>query len=400
MDKETNKKGFWLLVFLAFFGLSIGVFDNYRDLWMSVNDISAVTISHIKSISNIVTVLALFYFTLRVPIDKLKKGMNIVLILKMIIGVILVFLNGTQNFFSIKFLMFFDIAFTQLILSSTYPLMMNFAKSDVLYAKKGFVESFFDKIGLLLGSIILGKVLIGYEIDYNSCLMISLLFTFISFVILISINIESQNKKETLNVKKTVRYFKENKLFLFFLGHNMLGSTVWTSLLGMQMLLLTKNLEFSSQMASFLILGLGVISTIMSMVIVKYLRFKNDQINIIFKFGIRVILYIACVITGSPQVLFATIVYMLLTNSTHNFIFSSFFVNIIDEEYSLVLTTMKYCATLIGDAIGLFLCGLTFEGPIMYFALPAATLGIIHYILSIILVEKKKTLINKENSGK
>lgn len=75
MKKLTSNKCFILLVFLAFFGFSIGLFDNYRDLWLSSNNISTLTISHIKSISYIITVLVLFFFTLKVSSSKLKMAL-------------------------------------------------------------------------------------------------------------------------------------------------------------------------------------------------------------------------------------------------------------------------------------------------------------------------------------
>lgn len=391
MKKSRFGKGFWLLVFLAFFGLSIGIFDYYRDLWMSANEITTTSISHVKSISNIVTVLALFYFTLRVPVDKLKKGMNVVLVLKMIVEGLLILLNGSKQLFLIKFLMFFDIAFTQLILSSVYPLMMNFAKDDEVYTKKGFVESFFDKMGFLLGSILIGKTVLGGVIDYNACLVMCLVFTFVSFIILSSVKIKNIKDKDTqMKAGKAIKYFRKNKIFLFFLGHNMLGSVIWATVVGMPLLLLTRRLGFMDTDASFLVLGLGVVSTVMSMIVVKYLRFKNDHINMIFKFGIRVILYTLTFITGNPYILIATIIYMLLTNSTHNFIFSSFFINNVDEEYSMVLTTLKYCGSLLGDAIGVFILGIFFESTVRMMVLPAVILGVIHYLLGTVLIEKKK----------
>lgn len=394
MDKRSKHKGYWLLLFLALFGLSIGVFDNYRDLWMSANEISTISISHVKSVASVVTVLVLFFFTIKVPTEKLKKGMDIVLVLKMAIEVLLILLNGSSNVFFIKFLMFFDIAFTQLILSSIYPLMMNFEKNDEIYTKKSFVESFSDKVGFLIVSIVVGKTIFGHAIDFNTCLIFALVFTFLSFVVLITISIDKKGSSKSLNVKQAVGYFRENKVYLSFLGFNLLGSIVWGTILGMPMLTLTKNLNIDSQMASFLILGLGVVSNVMSMVILKFMRFKNDQINIIFKFGIRTILYVATFVTGNPILLLATIIYMLFTNMTHNFIFSSFFVNRVDENYSMTITTLKYCTSLLGDAIGIFICGLVFDSSINMMALPAAILGVIHYILAIVLVEKKKKMIS------
>lgn len=389
-DKKNNKS-FWLLIFLSLFGLSIGVFDNYRDLWMTTNEITTLTISHIKSISNVVTVLALFYFTIKVPTDKLKKGMTGVLILKMITEVLLILLNGTGRFFVIKFLMFFDIAFTQLILSSAYPLMMNFAKDDKLYTMKSFAESFFDKMGFLLASILVGKVLFGRVIDYNVCLMACLMFTFFSFAVLLSIKIDGKSEESSLDVKNSLAYFKDNKVLILYLIVNFLGSVIWAIILGMPMLTLTENLGFNPQVASFLILGLGIVSNVFSIVVLKYLRFENDHINLIFKFGLRVIIYIVAAITNNPLFLIIAIIYLLITNSTHNFIFGSYFVNKIDEKYSLVLTTLKYCTSLGGDAVGILICGLVFDLSITWMTLPAAVLGVIHYILASILVARKKS---------
>lgn len=388
--KKMSNKSFLLLFFLFLFGLSIGVFDYYRDLWMSSNGLSIVTISHIKSISSFVTVLVLFYFTLRVPANKLKKGMNIVLTAKMILEIFLIFLNGTEHYFWIKFLMFFDIAFTQLILSSTYPLMMNFAKNDELYTKKGFAEAMSDKLGFLFVSVILGKTMFGLEVDYNTCLWISFILTALSLVVLLTIDVDEAKEQKPLNLKSAFNYFREHNALIFYLVFNAVGSIVWAVILGMPMLTLTEKLSFESQTASFLILGLGIVSSVLSIIVLKYLRFKNDHINIFFKFGARVVLYLIAVVTNNPSFLLATMIYLLITNSTHNFIFSSFFINNTDEKYSLALTTLKYCSSLLGDAIGVFICGAVFDYSITLAVLPALVIGIIHYVMASILVTKKK----------
>ena len=138
MLKLKENKNFCLLFFLALFGLSIGVFDNYRELWMNANGLSTLTISHVISISYIVTVFVLFYFTVKVSQKKLKIGILIALLLNMIVGTLLICLNQTTHYFWMKFLMFFDIALSQLVLASIYPLMMLIDKSDELYTKKSF----------------------------------------------------------------------------------------------------------------------------------------------------------------------------------------------------------------------------------------------------------------------
>lgn len=394
MQKLKENKSFCLLFFLALFGFSIGLFDNYRELWMSTNGLSTTTISHVISISYIVTVFVLFYFTIRVSTNKLKWGICITLALNMITGATLICLNGTQNAFLIKFLMFFNIAFSQLILASVYPLMMNISKNDVLYTKKSFIESLFSKLGFLLVAVLLGKTIFHTIVDYNICLLLSVIFNFLAFVVLMIVPLENDND-EKFDMKKTMQYFNSNKVLYFFLFVNFLGDMIWGAILGMPMLLLTDNLGFSSNFASFLILGLGICSNILSMLVVKYLRFKNDHHNLIIKYGIRAILYVMVFITNSKLVLLGALVYLFLTDCIYNFIFGSFFINNIEEKYSLFLTTLKYCSSLLGKAIGTFFCGLVFHLDLRYFVIPALVISIIHYIFATILIEKRELIVKK-----
>jgi len=80
MKSKISENCFLLLVFLALFGFSVGLFSNYRELWMSNNNISASSISHVISISYVVTVLVLTFFTIRVRINKIKNALEIVLV--------------------------------------------------------------------------------------------------------------------------------------------------------------------------------------------------------------------------------------------------------------------------------------------------------------------------------
>jgi hypothetical protein len=396
MKKILQDKCFIILLFLSLYGFSIGLFDNYRELWMSTQGLSTSSISHIISISYLVTVLVLFFFTIKVSTNKLKLGVLSSLSLKMLTEALLIFLNNSNQFFLIKFLMFFDIAFSQLILSSIYPLMMRLDKNDILYTKKSFVESLFDKLGFLLVSIILGKTIFNRIIDYNFCLLLSVIFTFLSFLVLNSIQIARTKENEIFDLKKTFNYFNKNKTLYLFLLSNMLSSAIWSTILGMPMLTLTKTLGFTSKGASFTILGLGILSNFLAMITIKYIRFKNDQINLFIKFGTRIILYILVFITNNTFLYLIVIIYLLLTNCTHEFLFSSYFINTIDEKYSLFLTTLKYCSSLLGNTIGTFLCGIVFNLEVKYLLLPAIIIAIIHYILSSILVEKKKYSFQKE----
>ncbi len=390
MKKYIDDKSFILLVFVALFGFSIGLFDNYKDLWMSANGMDSIMISHIISVSYIVTVLVLIYFTLRVPVEKLKLGIVVCLILKMLTSTVLICFNGTNNLFLIKLVMFFDIAFKQVIISSLYPLIMGIAKSDLIYTKKETVMNIANKLGFLVVSIILGKVIGSRVIDYNICLLLSTIFIFLSFCVLVNVNLVNKHESNRLELNSIFSYFNKNKVLYLYLFVSLIGGIIWSSVIGMPMLTLTEKLEFSPTVASFFILGMGIASNILAMLIVKYLRFKNDHFNLIFKFGLRVIFYLLVFIINNKMILILTFIYLLLSDSTYGFIFDSYFINKIEDKYAMFLGVLKYAANLTGNAIGTFICGMLFNLPIKYLAFPALMIGIIHYILCGILVSKKK----------
>lgn len=393
MKKIFKNQSTKLLVFLAIFSFSISLFDNYRELWLKANEIPTISISKVITIASIVTALCLFFFSLKVPPKRLKNGVTVTILLKLITSTLLILFDGTGKDFFIKIVTFFDIAFIKIIASSIYPLMLNFQKSDELYTKREVVESLANKFGLFLASYLLGKCVGSLVIDYNKCLLLSVIFTFISFVIILSIKIDGKGDK-VANLKESFQYFNKNSIIYLFLIMSFFSSMTWSSLLGLKMLSLTETIGLSAKNASYLVLVTGILTNVLAMLIVKYLKFKNDYLNILFKFGLRLIFYLLIVLLDSPIALLVAFVYLLLTDVTYNFVFSGFIINTLDEKYVLIYNVVKYSISLIANGIGAFICGLTFNLEIKYIGLTTLILGIITYVLSNILVHKKNLLVN------
>lgn len=389
LDRLKKNKSAMMLTFLAAFSFSAGLFNNYRQLWLADNGLTTFSISKIIMVSYVVTALALLYFSLKVSTKKLKFGVLLCCILKMVTSAVLICLNGSNQHFLIKFLMFFNIAFGEVILSSIYPLMLNIKKSDELYTKRESVESIADKLGFFLVSFLLGRTIGSFVFDYNICLFLSTFFLFIAFITLLFVDIEGKESKN-VTLKESFKYFGKNKSIYLYLFVIFIGSMAWASILGLKMLTLTDTLGLSSKVASYMILGFGILSNVLAMLIVKYFKFKNDYINIFFKYGARVLFYLAIFITNSKLVLLISIVYLLITDVMYGFVFSGFFMNNMEEKYILVFSVFKYCISLIGDGIGTYLCGLTFDMDIRYTGLVAVILGLVTYISSNILVGKKR----------
>ncbi len=382
-----------LYLFLSFFSISVGVFSRYRDLWLASNNLTTSTIANITSIASVITILVFLFFTIKVPYNKLKTGVTITLILKMLTGTFLICLNDTGYLFLIKFVMFFDIAFNQVILSSIYPLMISINKSDEAYTKKTTIEEISNKVGFLIATILIGKYIASFLFDYNMCLLTSVIFIFLSFLVLLILNDGAKNKKDAnnnFNLKKAFKYFQTHKIFYLFFITDCMSSIIWSSILGLPLLTLTENLHLKTQTASFIILFLGIVSNLLAMKVVKKWHFQNDQINLVFKYGLRLILYLLVFLTGSRVLLLVTIIYLLILDQPFSYLFGSYFINKPPKEYSFFITVCKYSTSLLGDAIGIFICGLIFNLNIKYLTLPALIIGIIHYLLLVILFIKRE----------
>lgn len=389
-----ENKSFLLLLFLGLYSFAIGLFSNYKELWMAQNGLNTLSISRIITISSIITALILLFFSLRVSTNKLKNGVLISLILKMCTSTILICLNNSKYLFLIKFIMFFDIAFTELILSSIYPLIMSVKRSEEIYVKREVVESLGGKLSFFIISLMLGRTFGNLFINYNICLLFSVIVLFLSFTVLMEIKIEDNKEEKYSNICGLVKYLNQNKKIYLYLFLCFMGGMTWSSILGIKMLTLTEKIGLSTKSASYFILIMGVITNILAILIVKYLKFKNDYINAFFKYGIRVVLYLLMFITNSKTIFFYTIGYLLLTDLTYNFVFNAHFINNMKEEYTLLFTVIKYCISLMGNGIGTFICGLIFNLSISKIGFIMTILGLATYVIANILLKVKGSELN------
>ncbi len=388
MMKNLNKQKL-LYLFLILFSLSVGIFSNYREMWLQTNGLTPASISRIVCFANIITVLIFIFFTIKVSYKKLKVGVSFALILKLITSSLLYIINGSGNLFLIKFIMFFDIAFNELILSSIYPLMMSIHKDNEVYTKKKSYEEISNDVGFFLVSLLIGKYFFKHLFSYNSCLLLSICFIFLSLTVLLQVNNDEQSNNNSFDIKRAIKYLNEHKIIYLFLLVNFLSSVTWKSVVGMPILSLTTNLGFSLKNASFVFLFLGIISNILAILVVKHLHFKNNHLNMVFKYGIRIILYLLTFITNNKILLGVTFIYLFVLEMPFDFIIEGYFINKVKSEYSFLMTTLKYITSLLGQAVGIYLCGLVFNESIRVIILPALIISSIHYILTTVLLNKR-----------
>jgi hypothetical protein len=135
MNKTNNENK--ILLMLAFFSISIGLWNNFRQLWLQDNGFTVTNISNILSIGTFISVIAIAFIGKYIKLDKLKKTISIVLIIKFINMLVLYYLNQTNLINYIYISIVIDIITEYIIITSIYPLITIIQKKwDIIQQKK------------------------------------------------------------------------------------------------------------------------------------------------------------------------------------------------------------------------------------------------------------------------
>ena len=208
--KDENK----ILIMLAFFSISIGLWGNFRQLWLQDNNFSVTQISNIISIGTLISVIGIALIGRYVTLNKLKKTLTFILIIKFINMLLLYFLNGTNKTELIRLTIIIDIIMEYIIITSIYPLITTIVKNNIIYSKRKLTEYLFRDIGILFGGIFIGKSIARILVDYNICLIISNVFLFISIFIMLNIKINKIEEK-AINKNSMIKDILKSKIMSF-----------------------------------------------------------------------------------------------------------------------------------------------------------------------------------------
>ena len=145
MNKILNKKENQILIMLAFFSISIGLWGNFRQLWLQDNNFSITQISNIISIGTFISVIGIALIGKYVTLNKLKKTVTFILITKFINMLVWYYLNENSQAELINLSIVIDIIMEYIIITSIYPLITSIVKSDTIYSKRKLTEYLFNE---------------------------------------------------------------------------------------------------------------------------------------------------------------------------------------------------------------------------------------------------------------
>lgn len=366
--KDENK----ILIMLAFFSISIGLWENFKQLWLQSNSFNISQIGTILSIASMVSAVCIFIISTRIELKNIKKFISVTLIMK-ILTMLLLFINNGGNTQTIKILIVLDVLLEKFIILSIYPLIICIEKSDTLYSKRKLVEYLFKDIGILIGGIIIGRTIKQLTIDYNVLLLLSIIFTIVSALILISINTKNKNEK----IKVSIKDIMKDKITIIYLIYYCIASIAMSVGLGLKMLMLTNKLGFSDVGATNYLLIIGLTADVIGIVALKFLTPKSDYLAISLKFGIRFILYILAFFINNHIMSMIAITWSILISTAYENKTDAPYINRIKNEYSIFFSNIRYMTWMAGNAIGLYLAGKIYSYGINYmFGLSAIFMSI------------------------
>ena len=363
MNKIKNENQ--ILIMLAFFSISVGLWGNFRQLWLQDNNFSVTNISDIISIGTLISVIVIAFIGKYIKLDKLKNALIIVLLIKFINIFLLYFLNGTSSIELIRLLVIIDIVTEFIIITSIYPLITTMLKSKTIYSKRRLTEYLFRDIGILFGGVFIGKRIAGVIINYNVCLFITNIFLICSLFVLVNIKITNISNNEEYK-KISSKYIFKDKLLILYLIYMLIGTIAMSSALGLKMLTLTNYFKFSDSVATNYLLVIGLLADIFGIIALKYLTPKNDYVTVTIKFGIRFLGYVIAFVSNNIIITLIAITWSIFISTSYENICDAVYINRLENKYQLSFSNVCHITRFLGEAIGVFLCGLMYEKGLRY----------------------------------
>ena len=358
--KEENK----ILIMLAFFSISVGLWGNFRQLWMQDNNFTVTNISNILSIGTFISCIIIALIGKYVKLDKLKNMLVIVLIIKLVNMSWLYTLNNTMSMQLINLSIIIDIVTEYIIITSIYPLITTIVKTGTIYSKRRLTEYLFRDIGILFGGIFIGKSIAGLIINYNVCLLIANIFLILSFIILLNIKVKksTDNKQEEISL----RHIFKDKILNLYSTYVLIGTIAMSTALGLKMLTLTNYFKFSDNVATNYLLIVGLLADIFGIIALKYLTPKNDYLTMTIKFGIRFLAYVIAFISNNMLITLIAITWSIFISTSYENICDAVYINRLENKYQLSFSNICHIIRFLGEAIGVYLCGLMYEIGLRY----------------------------------
>ena len=375
-----------LMIVLAFMCFSIGIWGNYRQLWLSDNGFDIVSISRLFSVALICSAVISFIISLFSYKIKVKNVTLLSIILRIISMIILLI---TKDNFIIKTCMLLCIMCEVIFSIAYYPLLTFITKTDESYRKKTLIEYFARDIGIVSCGLLIGVTLGKYVFNYDTCLILALISSIIASIFLLVYK-SNEHHKKTINLVKSTKKLLVNKINKTYLINQLIINISYGIIFDLIMLILTDYINFNVAFTSVFIIVCNVLGSVAATILSKIGTNLSITMSSIIKFGSRSIGYVLAFVFGSIPMFIVAIVMAFITSRILEDKVTGSFLQIIDEEDQFLYGNIRYFVACLGEGIGAFLAGILVVKSVKYLFLGAGILTIVQTIILIYLDKIKK----------
>ncbi len=392
MKKEIRK----IFISLALFSFAGGVFYNFQELWLAENNLSINTIGTILSIAAVISVSVIFLSANIIKMKRLKQFIGVLLIIKAIMLAGLFLLNHSGLKFFVKLITMLEYAVDVEIYACYYPLITMIKKDDKLYSSSSLLYDGVYYLAVVVVGFLLGKNVLGLSINYNTYVLAASVFLILSAIAIFFVKMDNYISKEETGeydgFGKLLKRLKGDKVSIFYLISLFAGQVSFYSALALLLTVLINNLGFTPTVASNIKLVTGVIGVLIGTIILKFLTFKNDYVNIGIKLGGRMIFYALAFSFNSPLIIFLALMNSRLLSSSYSHVTDAPYINRFSGKNQILFTNFRDMFSYFSRAIGTFLCGFLIARSIRYNFLIAFIFVVIQIIFMYLALYNK----NKE----
>lgn len=373
--KDRNLKFIFLMI--IFLSISLGLWNNFRLLWLEQNNLTAEEIGKLMSLASFFGCLSILFISLKVNMNRIKEMVSFTLLIK-IFSQFILFL-GYQHLSTkmIAILFIFDIASYSVGFLGIYPLITRIEKNEEIYSYRKLTQYLFQDFGILLGGLLLGFSIGNFIFSYNSFLFLSICFLLLSFVFLCKVKFDKQQVLKEVKFRDFFDVIKHDRIQKFYFLYSLIGNISYYCALGLQMLILTNSLNYSAKNATFFFLIMGIVADVFGIIALKKLTPKNDYLTVFLKLGFRMIGYTLAFLIASSEFILLAIIVALFTSTAYENKVDGIYFNQLDTDYQLIASNIRNLVNKFGETIGFFLAGILFPFGVSFIFGAAAMVGFV-----------------------
>lgn len=368
-----------LMIVLAFISFSIGIWSNYRQLWLKSIGFDVVSISRILSVALMCS--AIISFVISIFSTKVKiKSVTLMCIIFRAIALSILLVN--RNTYIIKICMLLSIMCDVMFSISYYPLLSIVNKGESAYRKQNLISYLAKDTGIIFCGLLVGITIGNRIFDYNSCLFIAIISSLMGAFILILFNQDKYYKKRNiLPIKKALKNLYKSKINNYFLFTQLIMNISYGIVFGIMMLILTNYINFSVSVASIFIIVCNLLGSIACSLFIKHGKDLSNYASIFIKYGTRALIYLIAFLINNIVFFVIAIIVAHITGRILDDKINGVYVRKIDTNSQFLFGNIRYFVLSLGEGIGTYLAGYLIQISFRSIFLGAAVFTILQIIL-------------------